>query len=1271
MTETITETFDEPGEIEREIPAAAENIYVELEGAGGGASSEAYPAVGGDGGAVEGYLPQAAGSTITIRVGGGGGIGDDSGGYNGGGSGQDGDEDGNYSGGGGGASDIRIGGTTLDDRVAVAAGGGGAGVDDDSANYGGDGGGLEGDAGDSSLLSDGEGGTQTEGGDGGGDDDDGGDGTFGHGGDGGPANVPGGAGGGGWYGGGGGNGTNSTGGAGGGGSSYIDDLENGTTSSGDGAAGGQEAGEDGEDGSVTITFELDIDPATDVEVVDEDETSLDKTWTVNQSDSDGQRIYRDTESGVDPDDAEQVADLDSDATAHTDTDLLHGTEYHFVVETYIEYAGDYYTAVSDEAAGTTILPDVDQFTLDASETETLIVQQIEPKTNAGDYRIRWMRAEDDEYGDEDEALLAHDADPLEYAIESLLAGEEYDVGVRTETDDVTGTWHTATEVTILVPVSDLAVDISLEDDNATLTWTNEVSFDGSHQIWRRREDYEYDEDRGVLIDTVATTDDSYVDDPLVQPERNYTYTVRSITQYVSADTDETTTTDSVGLAQHSAPPRGWHAEVDHPSGRTVTPQILDDAQLEPRLRGQPEARIPVPHDETLFGVSYEGAPMRVWRDGERRPVDEVEDVADKADRTVLIGVGATQLERRIQADVVDEPVDELVERLIADHTDYVANVDAPDGAIQESVVQEANEVSEWQQILGDVDLETIPVGLIEDDDGAALVLQRSNLGYVLADEFVQDGGGISSHTDDMFAVGQAYEFSDIGDYVEIEPHELGYTIPGDDVRVAGRLYGGTAAPEITLSVHAADDDTEIASTVLYESGEFITDDEPAWYFSSEDFGGVAEWDNGDLVPDEYYIRLEATSSGDGETISIDMVSLYDGRYEYVWDDETTDPADADPYLDGPEPHPDSHTIRLDPYPAILSVRGGEAAITIDDTSGDQAIAISNDGATWIDAQNADSVVGEFDELTGRLMTALTLSRYGDAGEGQTPRYGVDGQRVDDYTLEATLDETPVVTHRSFDGDLADVLTTIAEDTDSLWEARQDGDQTTIEWAQPGQRESDDDPAIHPDYSVEKHNRRILKATVIGGRTAVSDETVEADLEDRVELDEQNVIPGSERVTDDDGTTFRPGIDYDLYAGSGDLEIREGGDIDDAQTLVVDYDHNVSNSYAHDEYDGDARTELVEQIPQASTERACGQVAKVLVDELSAPRWEADVTIPSRDAVDGLIEALDLDEIPGDAMSVYEIDESPDGLRLRLGNRSQVSETVQRIQTRLEATSERV
>jgi hypothetical protein len=133
------------------VPDGVTSARFDLYGAAGGEPHSAgFPA--GKGGRASARVEVTPGSTISIVVGGKGGY--PGAGYNGGGEGR------RF--GGGGATDVRVGGTALVNRLIVAGGGGGVG------NYGGDsggaGGGLTGTSGHGGFG--GGGGTQTAGGSG-------------------------------------------------------------------------------------------------------------------------------------------------------------------------------------------------------------------------------------------------------------------------------------------------------------------------------------------------------------------------------------------------------------------------------------------------------------------------------------------------------------------------------------------------------------------------------------------------------------------------------------------------------------------------------------------------------------------------------------------------------------------------------------------------------------------------------------------------------------------------------------------------------------------------------------------------------------------------------------------------------------------------------------------------------------------------------------------------------------------------------------------------
>jgi hypothetical protein len=121
------------------------SIQIDMAGAQGGTSSTG--SVGGKGGRVQCVLAVSPGDVLNCFVGGKGSnfATPSAGGPNGAGGGAGGGNGNGQGAGGGGSTDIRKGGTSINNRIIVAGGGGGAGYDyATSTEWGGDGGGLTG-----------------------------------------------------------------------------------------------------------------------------------------------------------------------------------------------------------------------------------------------------------------------------------------------------------------------------------------------------------------------------------------------------------------------------------------------------------------------------------------------------------------------------------------------------------------------------------------------------------------------------------------------------------------------------------------------------------------------------------------------------------------------------------------------------------------------------------------------------------------------------------------------------------------------------------------------------------------------------------------------------------------------------------------------------------------------------------------------------------------------------------------------------------------------
>ena len=206
LSQTQTLQFNYTGAMQTWIvPQCVTSIQVVAAGAKGGG------AVGGNGARITATIAVTPGQTLRIYVGGQGSCGNNSGGWNGGGTGYASNPaNATYNScGGGGATDLRIGGAALANRVIVAGGGGGKGGGSTTTTAGGTANCNNGGNGANSFGAGGLGGTQVSGGAGGapwaGTPPGGSAGTLGNGGQGGFwSTASGGGGGGGYYGGGGG-----------------------------------------------------------------------------------------------------------------------------------------------------------------------------------------------------------------------------------------------------------------------------------------------------------------------------------------------------------------------------------------------------------------------------------------------------------------------------------------------------------------------------------------------------------------------------------------------------------------------------------------------------------------------------------------------------------------------------------------------------------------------------------------------------------------------------------------------------------------------------------------------------------------------------------------------------------------------------------------------------------------------------------------------------------------------------------------------------------
>lgn len=225
-----------------------------------------------------------------------------------------------------------------------------------------------------------------------------------------------------------------------------------------------------------------------------------------------------------------------------------------------------------------------------------------------------------------------------------------------------------------------------------------------------------------------------------------------------------------------------------------------------------------------------------------------------------------------------------------------------------------------------------------------------------------------------------------------------YEIPAGNVEVQFRLEYRSNDFEIYIDNTATGD-----SNLL---GEITTDgpDNTQWLNATADGGSGYTGDN--LQPGtQYEVRFEATNDEGGLRHLFDVVSVYDNRFTYDFDNTT----DSNDYLSGPELYPVvTQYIEFDNVETRRDITGGRLFTDWNDTSGDQAIGISNDGgANWLTNNNNNVIDKDFASPSRQIKARLRLARFGSRTTA-TPTEGFKGQEVDDFALDADLDSITAV-----------------------------------------------------------------------------------------------------------------------------------------------------------------------------------------------------------------------------------------------------------------------
>ena len=921
---------------------------------------------------------------------------------------------------------------------------------------------------------------------------------------------------------------------------------------------------------------------------------------------------------------------------------------------------------------TTALPDEDQSTLGNGVKDEIAVDRETAVSNNGDVRYQLRRSEDAPDWETAASFMEFIGtfDTLTFEFVGLLDGEEYEVRGRTETDDVTGAWTNPVSIVTKFPgFQNFRVD-SVGETSVTLAWEDFADNEDGTRIERRAEV------NGTfgpwdVIDTIGATSGegaTVTYDAPLPPDTRAEFRIEPFTPYtlVTSDAVEATT----GGGGQDVSPEGYHVEIVNPTtGRVRVPEVADLQNapvFNPGPNQQPVVRVPVRKNDVWLSDTYDDDPeMRVWRDGRRLPIEVLRDVEQLEGATVLIGVGGVELEQRVREEYNDDRRHLAVRDLVETETTYGDETPEPDTATLTDVVQQSPDTgAEFAAVSSEPDTSPINIGDI--------VTSYQTCFTTEGEDRNRDGNGAGLYSDGTYSGGFAAGVENNAEFHEWD-FTVGYTIPESDFGVHIRTIPADSIGGADIIVELQDGTQQTIDTLSSGLGFIL-----GW----NDYGQTPlsgpGWTSGDIPPGTHTLRIEGTGAGD--PFAADVVAPADnltrlfGSVPYTFDDDN---GGNDGYLDGPGFFA-RQTITFDNAPSAFNVLVGSADITINDTSGNQRLQISNDnGSTWSPddgtENNTTSVDVDYPSAGSGSRLRVTLDAYSpDGGRAQTPKFNYASQELDAYTLRADISQELLLIEETFDTDLASVLSAIGEPAERSWGLRTDdnGD-IVVRFVQNGQFDAEYTPEFS-DRTREKLGKTYDSVTVKGSNEPESNIPYTASTSFEA-LPRENILSGSETVYDDTRNYDR-GDDYEINYQTGKIRATAGGDLVVGDAYRIDFRYQARGTFESPDAPADP-DELVTTVPGVTSQRLAEQVAFVLASEVDTPRYAAEVTIPDPDprfdptdalpsGALGLPSGIESLEVRGDPQLTEE------GLAVRFGTRPPVEATQQRISRQLGRVSDR-
>lgn len=1005
---------------------------------------------------------------------------------------------------------------------------------------------------------------------------------------------------------------------------------------------------------VTITTTLSAPTENSVDSTRADE--LDQSWTLQSTNESGVRVYRREAGGS----YSEVADLPAGTETYTHTALLNGQQYDVVAEAYtVDTSSD--TAA---ATGTTTLPDEDQPILGNGVEDEVAVDRVSAVTNNGDVRIQIRETGESAWNSTatgfGEFIGAYDTLTMEFV--GREDGEEYEVRARTETQYVTGSWTEPVAITTTFPGATGLTATAISETDIELAWTDNADNEDGQRIIRERRGPGGDWWPEQIIDDAGVDVESY-SDATAQPDTTYRYRVAPYTEHASAEsnTDEATTTD-IGVSRIRAPATGPYVQIDHPDGKTLTPTVTDYS-WPPNVSERPSVEITVPQSDRWDELT--GQPMRVWIDGTQLAIDTLSGTrtitSDGGSRTVLEGTGGQQLDEYTDGIQFDERENHLAaEELIAEYTDYASNVDDPVTNVRDDVLQLSRSGTSIADVLANAISPTDPLEVTQLNGVTMLPVgwfrEIEDGTYTGSQRFAADT--------EEWSGDEAIKLETVGDSYSFDI-EVAHEVPAGELQLQ-QLWapvGGNPPLNITFDgsiVESIPGDSILTATDRYDT---------SWTLNTVlNTGGVVD-------PGTHTVSVSVVTGDGSGAIFADAAHVRDDRFSFTFDETPVSGV-----VNGPQEYPATIDVVLEDIQNVEQVIGGSLTVSMSSTAGNQAVAISNDGgSSWVEASNAQSVEGSFASASQQIRARVTLSRY-STDASTSPAQGDAGQSVDEIELRADLEDTPVLLDKQYRDRLENVLADIAEDGRMVWELRRDPDADpldptgmVIEWTQIGQRTrstSASATSVEKRTTIESAYERVVvfgRSKRVEGNTF----TTASQAGQASSIGNEWVVPDSERIYDPDtGEEFERGVDYRMEWDIGGLVVLDGGRMSLSTSYTADFEYRYRGEATTPSVDvSEART-IERQIPGATSDRECQQLALSILKDVQEAQVEATLTLVEPDSDVPLVEAISHARLPEGVQEIRGVERSSTSEReYRLANRRTAGEEIDAIRDDYESLAD--